>query len=626
MDNYATLCNIKSLTDSNIVPYFGAIEPYFYGNGITGASTEPNGDMSFLIGPDYTSPNFLQSEILSAIIDGSTFKLNPQMHRIRNTGVFYGEALIEGICFNVYEITNENEPFVARIITATSKEITLKRLMLQADISPNDAECTLINSCGLAYDAIQIMQDTTKYCFGNKETLNWAERSSYITFNLDCTATQISQTKYILTSKEISLINNQTVTIGLYHYQYYNKDSIPHTQISSYIKSRNALEDIMTSIHGWKEWIESGNNYNEKIHDQKCSDVIQSLLLCVKMQQNRDGGVIAGIRKYANSYVRDTYGCSRILSSTGHYIEVKKIIMNIYSKWEEVRFIPNWWSMGSNSFIGHSFNNDAAEVTAYYVLMVQRYFEGTTDFETVEKIFKSIKWAIDVQVQFMKDNNWLLDFNGDETEQYCCNTDGEEYGGVRNWNSKNWSFSSACVAIASIDFYIDYLKSSAREHESEKYIEYVKIIKNRIDEVFWNEELSMHCWSKSKEDNSFIDGIMTNYSLIPLWIGSKLNNDKQIINALSTKKYINENGFLPNCVGISPGFCGHSLGYLLYDLILLKDEKANDVYNTILNSNLLSAWGTISEFYGPGCVPNGHNFRGFEGGILGEALLKMHMY
>jgi len=219
----------------------------------------------------------------------------------------------------------------------------------------------------------------------------------------------------------------------------------------------------------------------------------------------------------------------------------------------------------------------------------------------------------------------LIDFNGDETEQYCCNNDGEEYGGVKNWNSKNWSFSSACVAVASIDFYIDYLKCSNREDESKKYIEYVNIIKNRIDEVFWNEDLSMHCWSKAKDDNSFIDGIMTNYALIPLWIGCNLNDKKQIINAISTKKYINETGFLPNCVGISTGFCGHSLGYLLYDLVVLKDDKAKDVYNTILNSNLLSAWGTISEFYGPGCIPNGHNFRGFEGGILGDALLKMHM-
>jgi hypothetical protein len=49
---------------------------------------------------------------------------------------------------------------------------------------------------------------------------------------------------------------------------------------------------------------------------------------------------------------------------------------------------------------------------------------------------------------------------------------------------------------------------------------------------------------------------------------------------------------------------------------------AADVYHTIMNSSFLGCWGTVSEFYGPGGVPNGHNYRAFESGPNAEAIIR----
>ena len=106
-------------------------------------------------------------------------------------------------------------------------------------------------------------------------------------------------------------------------------------------------------------------------------------------------------------------------------------------------------------------------------------------------------------------------------------------------------------------------------------------------------------------------------------MGAKLEGNKELDDAKKTKEFIRESGFLPNCPEAMQGFCGHSMGLYLYCMIKLNEQnEADRAAKTILNSNLLSCYGTVAEFYGPGCVPNGHMCRAFEGGIVGEALIK----
>ena len=338
------------------------------------------------------------------------------------------------------------------------------------------------------------------------------------------------------------------------------------------------------------------------------------------MQQNRDGGSIAGIRKYANSYIRDTHGGLRLLLASHHTGEAALLLNNIHSRWKIAGFIPNWWSMGSDSFIGHSFNNDHSEITAYYLFMARDYLAATGDSALLDAIRPSLDWAAQAQLDWLHSHEFTMDFNGDETEQYCCNADGQEYGGFVHpdypWNHHALSFPSMAAALTSLEWYAGYTGCDLSAD--------LEALRQRIDEIFLDDD-GLHRWSALPDEQGWHRhrGHLTNYLLLPLWIGGKLTAERERTDALAVKHFLRTDGFLPNCPQCMPGFCGHTMGIFLYDMLLLNDRAAADrAAHTILHSPLLSQYGTVSEFYGPSCIPNGHNCRSFEGGIVGEALIR----
>ncbi len=366
-------------------------------------------------------------------------------------------------------------------------------------------------------------------------------------------------------------------------------------------------------------WFDSGKHLN--LSDPKARDVVEGCLAAVKMQQCRDGGTIAGARKYANSYVRDTHGGVRLFLATGHYPEAQKAIETINHKWMVAGFIPNYWSMGSDSFLGHSFVNDASEITGYFVLMIRDYLAATHDRRFVDTVAPALKFAVDAQLDFMAKNEWRIDFNGDETEQYCVREDGQEYGGFpafKDWSPKSWSFPSASIACASTQFYVDYLKLKGLKEAAKEYETKLRLATGAIDTTFLHD--GTHVWRRGV-DGTWPTTAVPNYSLIPLWVGARLNGDRQKSDALDVLGYIDlGTGYLPTAPPEDNGFCGHNLGYLLFDLTRLHDRRAAAVLKTLLGT--VGCWGTVSEFYGPGGKPNGHNYRVFESGIDAEAIVK----
>jgi hypothetical protein len=385
----------------------------------------------------------------------------------------------------------------------------------------------------------------------------------------------------------------------------------------------DAEKELKATIDFWDEWLSRGD-YRERITDN-AKDVVESLLAGVKMQQNRDGGSIAGIRKYANSYIRDTHGSMRLFHITGHSEETKKLILNIHSKWEISGFIPNYWSMGSDTFIGRSFSNDASEITAYYLCMIRDYLNVSGDRSILDAVKPSMKWAAEIQIAYLKEHDMTMNFNGDETEQYCCNNDGEEYGGFIKpeypFDKTMCSFPSMTAALVSVSFY--------DQCTDEDHSIFLSELRDNIDRIFWDAEKQQYHWAVAVNEDSSLrphKGQLTNYNLLPLWLGAELTDHREVSQALLCRNYFNpETGFLPNCPEAMQGFCGHTLGLMLYDMVMLNDPCKDDVLQTILHSGILGQYGTVSEFYGPGGVPNGHNCRAFEGGILGEAIVEYYL-
>ena len=115
---------------------------------------------------------------------------------------------------------------------------------------------------------------------------------------------------------------------------------------------------------------------------------------------------------------------------------------------------------------------------------------------------------------------------------------------------------------------------------------------------------------------------LTNSLLMPIWLHVPLKDDRGAADAraaIAARRP--DTGYIPNCPGVSEGFCGHTPGLALYCAAALGLPEAEELADTVLNSNLLSRYGTVSEFYGPGGTPNGHGNRPYEGGIVGEALV-----
>lgn len=604
------------------VAYCGPMEDYFLGSGVAGAMGTPNGEWNALIGPNYTSPNFLSGEVLSINIDGKNSKINPSMHRGRRSGIFYGSLEIEGMSITLTDFTNDKKPWVVRYLSVKNNSSAPRKVSMLASIKPADVASQIVEGSALLLHA-----DTSKWNFDkvNLESKNWADRYSLIAFNVQGKATKVSD-QYQVQTEQITVNAGKEYKVALYHYQYYTAHNKKPEDYIKFIRARDSEAGLKKSIEDWKDWFAEGTMYETQVKEQKAKDVIEGSLVIIKMLQDSSGGFIAGLREYPHSYVRDTHAACRLLSITGHHAEVKKAIETICYKTKVFKHIPNAWQMGADFFHYYKFNNPASETPAYFVLMTKFYLENSGDKNFIESIYPFIKNAVDVQMAEMKRNNWRIDFNGDETERYTVRKDGDMYGMLAEWSKeedlKNWSFPSAVLALASTNFLSAYLRNTGRKELAAEYLAGATRIKNSIDTTFWRSDLKIHDWCR-KRDSTWPAYRLPNYNLLPVWIGARLNNETQGQNALYMKQFINpKTGYLPTAPGDVEGFSGHNLAYMLYALKKLDDPKADDVYRTLITAPIIYCWGTVSEFYGPNATPNGHLLNPFSSGILAEALIR----
>ncbi len=544
------------------------------------------------------------------------------MHRGRKSGIFYGEIEIEGIVITLVDFTNDKKPWVTRFLSVKNLSGKSHQVSICATIVPDNIETTIVNN-----SALSLRADTTKWNFDhvNLESKNWADRFSLIAFNVPAAASLIGDTCRI-TTEQVVLQDSKDYRAALYHYQHFKEPDKEDQDYLRIIRKRDILADLNQSISGWKVWFDKGRMYEDRMKLQKAKDVVEGSLVMVKMLQDSSGGFIAGLREYPHSYVRDTHGACRLLGITGHNEEVKKAIETISYKAKVFGHIPNAWQMGANKFHYYKFNNPASETPAYFVLMMRNYLENTKDQKFIDQLYPDMKSAIDVQINEMRTNNWKIDFNGDETERYTVRKDGEMYGKLSDWaedkDLKNWSFPSATLALASTTFFVDYLNSSGRTDLANAYSAVAQQIKNSIDYTFWRSDLKIHDWCR-KRNNSWPQYRLPNYDLLPLWTGAILNNDRQVQDAFAMRQYINPtNGYLPTAPGDVEGFSGHNLAYMLYAMKKLNDPLADSIHQTLMIAPIIYCWGTVSEFYGPNAVPNGHLLNPFSSGILGEALIR----
>lgn len=583
------------------MPSLGHDDAYFLGSGIVGASGTPAGEWTFAIGPDYTCPNYLHSESVWLNDSGA---IPFEMYRLRGCGAFFGLAVVRELRCTITDVCPPDSCTILRMVTLENEGNRECACLLRIRIVP-DGETVAVGS-----DGLEIRRDAGEWCFGNQETHNWAPRRMRICVPGAVLAQE--DNAYDL-QIAVRLAPGAFAAIPIWH-------DFAYTEADACVQREEPSTFLRRAIGQWGQWLAKGR-FPNSIVNRHLRDAVESLLLNVKMQQNRDGGMIAGIRKYANSYIRDSHGGMRLLNACGHVEETRKLLLNIHTRWERAGFIPNWWSMGSDTFIGASFNNDAAEITAYYIFMLRDYLQAGGDEAFAQTVLPSIRWAAEVQAEHLRTHDLLLDFNGDETEQYCVFRDGQEYGlfgngyacDKLNFQKKAASFASTAAAVGSLEWFGHFAGEA-------DFVTLAERVRAKIEQVFWNAEKQRHGWIY--DANGLRDSFLTNASLLPLWLHISLKDAREAQDAIAAVRDVRpDTGYLPNCPGIVEGFCGHTLGMALYAMVALDRPEAGALAQTILHSNLLSRYGTVSEFYGPGGTPNGHGNRPFEGGIVGEALV-----
>ena len=582
------------------VPYFGHDDSYYIGSGLVGASGNASGEWTFAIGPDLTSPNFLSSETICL---GDYGPLPFRMHRLRGCGAFFGIASLPGLLrATVTEACPPGSACILRLLTLENESSEQRRFDVAVCVRQDGTE---VRASG---GSIEIIRPEGVWCFGNQETRNWAQRRLRVRVP-DAAVATVEESWRL--SVSLTLPSGSLAVVPIWHDFAYGEE---------YAAGQDAIAFLKKANQAWGLWLAAGK-YPSALSNRHLRDAVEALLLNVRMQQNRDGGMIAGIRKYANSYIRDTHGGMRLLNACGHAEDTARLLENIHTRWEIAGYIPNWWSMGSDTFIGDSFENNASEITAYYIFMLRDYLAAGGDESLARRILPSIRWAADTQAKYLLGHDLLMNFNGDETEQYCVNRDGEEYGLFGSCHSEDRlgfdkkapSFASTIAAAGSLAWFASHTGES-------RYAELAERVYARADTAFWDGERGRHGW--------ILDGaglrktLLTNAVLLPLWLHIPLPQHREIPDAIAALRVRSDDtGYMPNCPGVSEGFCGHTLGLALYCASELDLPEADDIAETILCSNLLSRFGTISEFYGPGGTPNGHGNRPFEGGIVGEALI-----
>jgi len=611
--------SLASLNTINTVPFLNKQqdENYFIGNGILGGGGDGKGDWNFLIGPDYTSPNFLTSEIVTIILNGEQKDLCFSMHRVRSAGIYYGKVIFDKAIIHLFDYAVPDKPLIIRqFIIENSSATQPLTVQLKAEIIKGKgiAENLVGNS-----SAVLLKADTATPLFGNGDGGYWKESFSLISFNTKSTCL-INNGITILSTGKVSIPAGQNKQIALVHFLFDdNKNSVDKNL--GRIKSLDLKDNFDKTVSDWQSWIDKGKKFSGA--DIRVQDILESMLVGIRMQQNRCGGFIAGTRKYAFSYIRDSHGACKGLLACGHTEEVKRYLMVTAHKFRVFKKIPNSVQMGADKF-SHADGNQYAESPAYVLLLAKEYYEATKDFGFLKSMDDLLTYAIDIQVEYAKNNDWLLPFNGDETEQYCLKEDGKEYGGfpaLTGFSKDQWSVSSVSACIASLDFYIGYLRLKKCDSFINDYQQALNLMKESAIKHFYRSDLGGLQWAQ-KKDGTFYPYNVTNFVLMPAWFGIALkeNAEKTAVEKVLTTANP-QSGFIANAPRDVEGFCGHSLAYLLYDLTRLNMPQKDAVFNTLINSSIIQRYGMVNEYYGPNGIPNPHNLRVFESGIVIDAIV-----
>jgi hypothetical protein len=631
------------------VPYLNKKEYFFIGNGMAGGGGAADGNWNFLVGPDYTCPNYLSNEEIRLVVDGAQRSVTMNVHRARNTGIFYGVATVGDLEVCLIDHASRGESWTARLVMIKNTSATgTHKVSVQAQVTPITGEgrtASIVGDSSGRASGVSLKLDMSLKCMVNSFCQNWANRYALITFNEPTTTATDSGGNYFLDTGTKIIDAGGLYNVALYHYMHY--DDKTDRACINLVQERNIVSDVEQCIQQWRNWFDNvDSKYSlNRIKDQRARDMVEGGLATLKMNQSCDGGIVANERGYDMSYVRDAYCGLRGLSESGHFDELKRFIQWLDHKYSVHGFIPNAAPGGSDTYAHLNVNgsgpcpeaNAAVEVTALYLLAARDYYNATHDLQTLTNADHSLRYAMDIQLKQAVTNGYKLEFSGDETE-VCGAVDVGATG--FDWKlSRYWSMSSIALCSASLDFYIQYLTAkganpasylNSQDNRPLNLNDELGRLKDALEKDYWRTDVpefpgGFHDWFRVKSDGSWPQAPVVNFTLFPLYYGTPLKYPERAGKDVSAvKQYFNKKTRLLPLIGVPGGkSLGHDLGYLLWGLVAVGDSQKAAVYDALVNGPTAGCWGTYNESYDGDGVPNANNgLRSFETGVNISAIAK----
>jgi hypothetical protein len=589
---------------------FGEPEPSFIGGGRVGAGGTPDGAWDYLIGPTYSSPNFLHEERLSVGWHGGRNRsVAPAMHRVAGSGLLCGRQCVGDLEVEVWEVAPWDGQDVLRIVALANRgSASLRRTRVQAFVrapgKPAIQDQALV---------ISLPQGSPSY---GGECPSWAERTARIAWNRPASLCGDSRdnvgTGLLLTCELGDLAPGATVVAALVH-RLDEGAGLPALDLPA-----DPAGLVKRELAAWQEWFGRG------IAAARGDALVESQLAFIRMQQSFDGGFIAGVRRYAYSYIRDMHGACRGLLAAGHADEAARAMAWIDRKVRHFGTVVNASEMGADvrDFVG---GHKGTELPAYFLLLAASLLRHGRA-EAVDACRASLVQAADEQIAVSRADGWRFHYNGDETERYVPVVDGANYlFGKPDWSKGRacWSMPSHVLAMASVETFARVL-AARWGLDAAPYLAAVESWRASFAPTFQPDGRAVPAWTVFA-DGSLPSYPVPNYLLFAAWVDAPFAPEQVRAWVEAAEACLDPvRGRVPVCPGAVEGSCGHDLALLLYGLkrIGAAPERIRRIEVLIRNGGSLQWFGMVNEFYGPDGTPNQHNLRPFETGPLTEALVR----
>ena len=597
--------NSASAKLRNQPPSLGKEEPYYLGSGRVGGGGDTNGKWDYLIGPVYTSPNFLTSEDLEISERGKPpIPIKPKMYRRPGAGVFAGSVEADGLEIAIFEHTYRNQPWVARTIQIRNLRLRHRNISITASL----VKSPKVTSAVANPDSITLfVKKGTPWGWVAGAVDRWAE----IAFNTSSKALSVGEIVKVTTT--LSLPAGGKAETTLYHLLHFDEGQ-PSAAYAKAIRNRDPQYDYRVALAEWRMWQFVGARL--ELPDERIKRIIEGTAVLTRMQQSSDGGFIAGTRIFDMSYGRDSHGASRGALAAGHPEMVREYLDYLNKMFSQHHQIANAAEMGTQKPVEMVFPHPFAETPGYAALVLGHYYRTTGDLEFAKKHAGLLEHAVGVQLDYAKTHEWVLPFHGDETEWWPC---GGPVG--RAEQVKLASLNSTLVFLKSLEVYATYLNDIGQKAQAKQYQGYSVKVRQAILTHFRDPVRQMLDWTSPVAPYK-----INNFLMSPYYLNASIDETLQrnsLMYVLSQKRADASYPMIdsPNIASPSDTFSGHTLALALSAMAVVDHPQADSVLNKILDGGIVSTWGTVSEYYYPDGTTNTHNMRAWESNVNAEAIL-----